>query len=222
MAQVHCLTFNPFQQNTYIVYDETGECVILDPGCFDERERRQLRQFIDDNRLRPVRLLNTHCHLDHVFGNAFVAQHYGLGLEIHAKELSVLASFPMVAQMYNVRPVQQSPEPSNFLEADSVLTFGNTELKILFTPGHSPGSICFYNERDAFIIVGDVLFESSIGRTDLPGGHYKTLMNSIFDQLLPLPDAVTVYSGHGNPTTIGQERKTNPFILDEQAYRMNL
>lgn len=213
MTQIEVFTFNPFQENTYVLYDETGECVVIDPGCFTERERRTLSEFITEKKLKPVRLLNTHCHVDHVFGNAYIAHKYGLGLEIHEGELPVLSAFPAVAQMYGIAPIQQSPDPVAFLEPGTALSFGNTQLEILFTPGHSPASVCFYNKRDAFVIAGDVLFEGSIGRTDLPGGNHKTLMRSITAQLLPLPDEVEVHAGHGNSTTIGRERETNPFIL---------
>lgn len=214
MAQVHCFTFNAFQENTYIIYDDTGDCLLIDPGCFDERERRRLRAFVSERGLRPVRLLNTHCHIDHVFGNAFVAKEYGLGLEIHAGELPVLYAFPEVARMYGIAPIQPSPEPVAFLKENTVLEFGNTRLELLFAPGHSPASLCFYDRAGGYVVAGDVLFEGSIGRTDLPGGNYKTLMNSIVNQLLPLPDDTVVYAGHGDPTTIGRERIANPFIAE--------
>jgi glyoxylase-like metal-dependent hydrolase (beta-lactamase superfamily II) len=212
MAQVVQMTFNPFQENTYVVYDETGECVIFDPGCFEAHEKQALRKKIEELNLRPVRLINTHCHLDHVFGNKFVAETYKLPLEIHALEGPVLASVPMVCQMYGLPLPEESPEPGKFLKEGETITFGNTVLKMLFTPGHSPGSLSFYCAEDKFVIAGDVLFYGSIGRTDLPGGDHDTLINAIKTQLLPLGDDITVHPGHGPATRMGYERKNNPFL----------
>ena len=217
MALVAKFTFNPFQENTYIVYDETGECVIFDPGCYTEEEKKQLTNFIDANHLKPVRLINTHCHLDHVFGNKFVAEKYDLGLEIHKEELPVLKAVPQISTMYGLPQPEPSPMPTNFLEPGTSLAFGNTRLDILFTPGHSPASISFFCERSNFVIAGDVLFYESIGRTDLPGGDFNTLIQSIKTQLYPLGDEVRVYSGHGPETTIGHEKEHNPFL--NGAYR---
>jgi len=218
MTQVHYFTFSPFAENTYIIYDDTKECIIVDPGCYTPAERDELSQFISDNALTPVRLINTHCHLDHVFGNRYVADTYQLPLEIHEGELPVLNSFPMTVQMYGIPATQQSPDPdpNKFIKEGDTIRFGNTELEVRFTPGHSPASVSFYCANSNFIIGGDVLFQGSIGRTDLPGGDMDTLMQSIKREFLSLPDNVVVYSGHGNPTTIGQERKTNPFILQYQ------
>lgn len=212
MAEVVQLTFNPFQENTYLVYDETKKCVIFDPGCHSASEQQALRQKITELELQPVRLINTHCHLDHVFGNKYVAETYGLGLEIHALELPVLEAVPTVCRMYGLPEPEPSPAPNRFLEADTSLTFGNTTLEMLFTPGHSPGSLSFYCAKDRFVIAGDVLFYGSIGRTDLPGGHYDTLITSIKDKLLPLGDDITVYPGHGPATRMGYERQNNPFL----------
>lgn len=216
MAQVHYFTFSPFAENSYIIYDETKECIIIDPGCYTNEERQTLQKFIRDNQLKPVRLLNTHCHIDHVFGNRYVAETYGLALEIHEGELPVLESVATVAQMYGIPNVQQSPDPdpNKFIKEGDTIEFGNTSLKVLFTPGHSPASVSFYCEADQFVIGGDVLFQGSIGRTDLPGGNYDTLMQSIKNNFLTLPDNTVVYSGHGNPTTVERERQSNPFILD--------
>ncbi|WP_367393090.1 MBL fold metallo-hydrolase [Lewinella sp. LCG006] len=212
MAQVVQMTFNPFQENTYIVYDATGECVIFDPGCFEAHEKQALRKKIEDLNLRPVRLINTHCHLDHVFGNKFVAETYRLPLEIHALEAPVLAMVPQVCQMYGLPLPEESPEPGKFLKEGETITFGNTVLKMLFTPGHSPGSLSFYCAEDKFVIAGDVLFYGSIGRTDLPGGDHDTLITAIKTQLLPLGDDITVHPGHGPATRMGYERKNNPFL----------
>lgn len=222
MATVYSFTFNTFAENTYVVYDDTQECVIIDPGCSDARERQRLANFIAANNLTPVRLLNTHCHIDHIFGNRFVAETYKLALEIHEGELPVLQAFPAVAQMLGIGGIQQSPDASKFLKEGDTLSFGETEFEVLLTPGHSPASVCFYNKKGKFVLSGDVLFERSIGRTDLLGGNYETLMNSIFDQLLTLSDDVVIYPGHGKATTIGAERSQNPFVLEEFARRKKL
>ncbi len=214
MAIVHSFTFSPFAENTYIIYDDTKECVIIDPGCYTEEERAGLSKFIADKQLKPVRLLNTHCHIDHVFGNRYVSSTYNLGLEIHRGEIPVLESMPVVAQMYGIPNIQQSPDPTGFLEEGDIVKFGNTELSIFFSPGHSPASICFYSKKDGFVIGGDVLFQGSIGRTDLPGGDYPTLMKNIKEKFMTLPPETIVYSGHGPSTTIGQERRMNPFVIE--------
>jgi glyoxylase-like metal-dependent hydrolase (beta-lactamase superfamily II) len=212
MAQVVQMTFNPFQENTYIVYDETGECVIFDPGCDAAPEKQALKAKIDELSLRPVRLINTHCHLDHVFGNKFVADTYGLPLEIHQLEVPVLAAVPRVCEMYGLPLPDPSPEAGSYLKEGETVEFGNTKLQMIFTPGHSPGSLSFYCEEDKFVIAGDVLFYGSIGRTDLPGGDHATLITAIKTQLLPLGDDITVHPGHGPATRMGYERKNNPFL----------
>ncbi len=211
MITIQSFTFNPIQENTYVLYDETKECVIIDPGCYDDAERAELVSFIEDNKLNPVKLLNTHCHLDHVFGNAFIAGKYELGLEIHQSDQVVLDSFLNSCHMFGLNG-EPSPQPSVYLKEGDIVKFGNSILEIVFTPGHSPGSITFFNRTDKFMIAGDVLFQGSIGRTDLPGGNYQTLIDSIKNKLLPLGDDFKVYSGHGPATNIGFERKNNPFL----------
>ncbi|HLF63767.1 MAG TPA: MBL fold metallo-hydrolase [Saprospiraceae bacterium] len=213
---IHSFTFNPFAENTYILYDDSRECVIVDPGCYGRAEEKQLADFISAQKLKPVRLINTHCHIDHVFGIPFVSRHYGLTLEIHRGELIVLQFAPQSGMMFGT-PVEPMPEPVAFIEEGDVIAFGNTKLEVLFTPGHSPASICFYDKEGKQLISGDVLFKGSIGRTDLPGGDYETLMKSIFTKLMILDDEVKVYPGHMESTTIGEERKRNPFILEEMA-----
>lgn len=212
MANVVKLTFNDFQENTYIVYDDTRECVIFDPGCFQSYEEEELSNKIRSLNLKPVRLINTHCHLDHVFGNKYVAEQYQLGLEIHRGELRVLDAVPEVCLMYGLPPAAPSPAPSRFIEAGEIIEFGESRLEALFTPGHSPASLSFYCRESGFVIAGDVLFYGSIGRTDLPGGNFNTLIQSIREQLLVLPDETLIYPGHGPHTTIGFERDHNPFL----------
>lgn len=214
MLVVADFTFNPFQENTYVLYDDTKECIIIDPGCYTQQERDKLADFIKEKDLTPVRLLNTHCHLDHVFGNKFVAEKYNLSLEIHKGELNILESVPQISIMYGIPDVQASPAPGHFIEEGDLIKFGNTTLQTLFTPGHSPASISFYAEQSRLIIAGDVLFQGSIGRTDLPGGDFNTLINNIKNKLFPLGDDVIVYSGHGPRTTIGFERQHNPWLTN--------
>ncbi|MBK8554734.1 MAG: MBL fold metallo-hydrolase [Lewinellaceae bacterium] len=212
MTNVHVIESNPFAENTCIVFDETGECVLFDPGCYTEQERQQLQRFIEKNGLKPVRLINTHCHLDHVFGNQFVHKTWNLPLEIHQGELPYLQRFADTCRMYGIPNAEPSPEPGRFIEAGEEITFGNTRLQTLLTPGHSLASLSFYCEDDGFVIAGDVLFYESIGRTDLPGGDHETLLASIRNQLFNLPDATVVYPGHGPTTTIRHEKEYNPFL----------
>ncbi|QQS30145.1 MAG: MBL fold metallo-hydrolase [Sphingobacteriales bacterium] len=211
MIQVESFTFNPFSENTYLLYDQTGECLIIDPGCHNEAERKRLVAFIEKKKLTPVLLINTHCHVDHVAGNRFVADKYNIPLAIHEGEVPVLAFALQSGMLWGFR-IDESPKASVYLVPGETLRFGESELEILFTPGHSPASICLYSKQDSFVIGGDVLFRGSIGRTDLPGGSYRTLIKSIEEQLLPLGDEVVVYSGHGPATTIGYERLNNPFL----------
>lgn len=212
MIQIQTFVFNPFAENTYVLWDETGECVIFDPGCFTQQERSELVRFIEQHRLQPVRLINTHCHIDHVFGNPFVARQWGLGLEIHEGELPVLAHFEQVCKMYGILFSEVQPLPANFIGGGETLSFGNTCLKALYTPGHSPASLSFYCAEGGFVLAGDVLFGESIGRTDLPGGNLETLLNSIRTELFSLPGETIVYPGHGEPTTVRHEKEYNPFL----------
>ena len=204
-------TFSAWSENTYIIYDETKECCILDPGCNTKEERKQLTDFIEANELKPVKLINTHCHIDHVLGNAFVSELYKIPLVSHKGEQVVLNNMIDIARMYGVN-YEVSPDITEFLDEGDFLKFGQTELSVLFTPGHSPASISFYHEPSAQLISGDVLFKGSIGRTDLPGGDHETLIHHIKTKLLTLSDEVIVYSGHGPMTTIGDERRSNPFL----------
>ena len=211
MLLVQKFTFNPIQENTYVLYAENGECCIIDPGCYFEEERKVLFDFVVSNGLKPVLLLNTHCHLDHVFGNKYVSETWNLPLYLHELEKIVLGFAPKSAEMYGL-PFENYHGEMNLLVPGNTITVGGNELKILFTPGHSPGSVSFYSEHSGFVISGDALFAGSIGRTDLPGGDYNQLENSIKSQLYTLPDATKVYSGHGGGTSIGYEKQNNPFV----------
>lgn len=209
--QVKFFTFNPFSENTYILYDETKECVIIDPGCSNSAEEKQLAAFIEDNNLKPVKLLNTHGHIDHVLGNRFVAEKYNLELEAHKLEEAGILATDVYASNYGMH-APKSPTPAKYLDEGDKVKFGNTVLDILFTPGHSAGHIVFYSPEKKIIIGGDVLFRESIGRTDLPGGDYDTLIKSIKEKLFVLEDDIEVYPGHGPKTTIGYEKQYNPFL----------
>lgn len=204
-------TFNAFQENTYVLYDNSLECVIVDPGCNNDEERKTLVKFIEDNSLKPTKLINTHCHIDHVLGNKFIAEKYGLTLEAHEGEVQVLDTCETVSKMYGI-PYDGSPAIGSYIKEDIDYPFGESILKTIFTPGHSPASLSFYCEASKVLIAGDALFQGSIGRTDLPGGDYDTLIKNIKEKLLVLPADVIVYSGHGPSTTIGVEKQTNPFL----------
>lgn len=212
--QVAKFTFNMFQENTYILYDETKECVIVDPGCNDDFERNAFSKFISDNGLKPVRLLNTHGHVDHIAGNKYISEKYGLDIECNKADFFLLersashgASFGFV--------IEESPIPKSteYMKEGSVIKFGNSELEVLFTPGHTPGHVCLHNKESEIVLTGDCLFSQGIGRTDLPGGDYQSLMNSLKEIILGLPDNTTVYCGHGPETKIGIEKQSNPFLV---------
>ena len=209
--QIKIFTFNDFQENTYVLYDETKQCIIVDPGCKNNKEQNILSSFITEHGLIPIMLVNTHCHIDHVLGNAWVSQQYDLGLYAHEMEKATLHMQPLVAQMYGM-PYEESPQITGLLHEGELIHVGSTYWKILFVPGHAPGHICLYNEGSHTLIAGDTLFEGSIGRTDLPGGHHDTLIRRIQSELFTLPDETVVYPGHGGSTTIGVEKSTNPFF----------
>ncbi len=211
MIHVARFVFNDFQENTFVLYDETGECVIIDPGCNNAAEQKELSNYIETNNLQPKSLLNTHGHIDHVLGNRFIADEYKLKLGIHEKEIPVIESVKEYALSYEMHV--DSPMPEIIFKDGDIVRFGNSSLEVLYTPGHSPGGISFYSAEDKFVIAGDVLFLQSIGRTDLPGGDMDTLMKSIKEKLFTLGDDVKVYTGHGPETTIGFERQNNPFLI---------
>lgn len=211
MIEVQAFAFNPFQENTYVLINEKKECFIIDPGCYFTNERQALTGGIRAGQLVPVRLLNTHCHLDHIFGNRLMDSEYGLRTWIHPLEQPVLDRSQEAGAMFNV-PFDPSPRPAGYLEDGEIIRWGAEELRVILAPGHSPGSICFYCAQQKFLIGGDVLFRGSVGRTDLPGGDPATLEASIRDKLYVLPDEVTVYPGHGPATTIGEEKRANPYV----------
>jgi glyoxylase-like metal-dependent hydrolase (beta-lactamase superfamily II) len=211
MIHVKNFTFNPVQENTYVLFNDNGKALIIDPGCYFTEEEKMLKNFIEENHLQPVQLLNTHCHLDHVFGNKWVAKIYGLQLFLHSLEQPVLQLAPASGKMYGLE-FENYEGPLHFLSEGDSIVLDEDELQVLWVPGHSPGSICFYCAKEQFLIGGDVLFRESIGRSDLPGGNGALLVEGIRKKLFTLPNETQVYSGHGEPTTIGHEKQYNPFI----------
>jgi len=211
-AMIELFENNPFLENTYIVADETGACAIIDPGMYTAAEQNAVVNFIKENELTPTILLNTHCHIDHVLGNKFIFDMYGLKPHFHEKEQVILDYAVPYAASAGLR-YEPLTERGKYLPETGIIKVGDdTEFEILFVPGHSPGHVAFYNRKENYVIGGDVLFQNSIGRTDLPGGDFDQLIRSINDQLLSLPDECRVYPGHGPSTTIGHEIDTNDFL----------
>ncbi|MGK7392998.1 MAG: MBL fold metallo-hydrolase [Candidatus Cyclobacteriaceae bacterium M3_2C_046] len=211
MIQIKSFVFNPFMENTYILYDDTRECIIIDPGCYEKSESQTLQSFIEQNQLKVKLLINTHCHVDHVLGNAFVKDLFKVDLLIHQLDLPTLQSVQVYAPGYGF-PLYQSVQADAFLAEGDKVKFGHSELDVLFVPGHAPGHIALVDHDQNICIGGDVLFQGSIGRTDLPGGDYHLLIQSIKTKMFKLQDKVVVYPGHGPATTIGEEKLSNPFV----------
>jgi hydroxyacylglutathione hydrolase len=209
---VQSFTFGTFQENTYIAYNEEKTAVIIDPGCSNSYEEQQLVDFIESNNLEIKALLSTHCHIDHIFGNAFVLNKYKVDYYIHELDLPVLERGERSAQVYGIQGFTPSPQPTNFLKDNEVISFDNLNFKVIFGPGHAPGHVAFYSEENHFAISGDILFKGSFGRVDLPGGDLETLKQTIHNRFFTLPEQTIIYSGHGPETTIGVEKKTN-YIL---------
>ena len=213
MININTFVFNPFQENTYILSDNTGECVIVDAGCYFEEEFKQLFDFISSNKLKPVKLLNTHGHIDHILGVPRLSEFYNLVPEFHNDELFLVKNAVEQGKLFGIHlnPVLKAEYR---LEEKSMIEFGHSQLKVLHIPGHTKGSVAFVSESDNFIITGDVLFKGGIGRTDLPGeGDYDTLLKSIKNKLLVYNDEVLIFPGHGPSSTIGKEKNTNPFLV---------
>jgi len=209
---IKTFTFNPFQENTYIIHDETNEAVIIDAGCLNDGEKRVLKHYFEENNLTLKRLINTHLHLDHQFGNKFVHDTFGLMPEAGIEDEFLLDNVTAQARSFGL-PITEKVQPLGaYITDNQEIKFGNTVLTALHVPGHSPGHMAFYAKNEGIVFVGDVLFQGSIGRTDLPKGDFATLILSITKKLLVLPDSTVVYSGHGPSTTIGYERKNNPYL----------
>ncbi|MCH7400643.1 MBL fold metallo-hydrolase [Belliella kenyensis] len=211
MLQLRSFTFNPFMENTYVLFDETKEAVIFDPGCYEKAEQETLLNFIKKEGLTLKYLLNTHCHIDHVLGNAFIKRNFNVPLLIHQNEIPVLKSVIAYASNYGF-PAYEVSEPDAFIDENMTIDFGNTQLDVRLVPGHAPGHLVFYHESSKICIAGDTLFQGSIGRTDLPGGNHDDLIKYIKSELFSLPDDMIVYPGHGEETSIGFEKEHNPFV----------
>ncbi len=211
MLKLQQFVYNGFSENTYLIINDEKECWVVDPGMYDEPETTHFTDYIGQEGLVLKGIINTHAHIDHIFGVPFLMDKYGLGFGLHEADMPVLSGAKGAAMLFGFK-LDQIPKPSFFIKEGEPLMLGDDELEVRFTPGHSPGSVIFYSKNDGWLIGGDVLFAGGIGRTDLPGGNHQTLLNSIRTQIFTLPDNVIVYPGHGPSTTIGQERTGNPYM----------
>ena len=212
MLKLKSFEFGPFAENTYLIWDSNKVAAIIDPGNSNNSENQMIKRFIADNELKLQRLLLTHAHIDHILGAKFIYDEYKLLPEVHKEDVYFVEVMGKTAEMYGL-PYEQAPMPQNLIDDAQVIELGELRFKCIFTPGHSPGSISFYFEKEKVLIAGDVLFYGSIGRTDLPRGDHATLISSIKTKLFPLGDDIKVFSGHGPSTTIGFERSNNPFLI---------
>lgn len=206
---VQTFTFNGFQENTSIVYTDSKDAVIIDPGCFDQQEQQELTAFIQSKNLRVHAILNTHCHIDHILGNAFCVETFQVDLIAHKEELFTLSLAERSAQLYGIPGFIPSPEPTRYITDNEIIQFGDIQFQVIFGPGHSVGHVAFYNQQAQILIGGDILFRGSFGRTDLPGGSIDILKKTIHERIFTLPENTIVYPGHGPTTTIGEEKRTN-------------
>lgn len=209
--EIYRLVFSPIMVNTYILANKEGECAVIDCGCYDENEFSEFVDFINAKNLTPVLLLNTHCHLDHIFGNKYMQSDYSLQAYSHIFEESNRKNSVRHAEIFGLR-MDYPPEPAGFIEDNQVVAFGKDKIRVIHVPGHSPGGVAFYIEHDNCLFSGDALFKGSIGRSDLPGGNHELLLESIKSRLFILPDSTVVYPGHGDKTDIGTEKEFNPYF----------
>jgi glyoxylase-like metal-dependent hydrolase (beta-lactamase superfamily II) len=217
MLHIKSFTFNPFEENTYLIHDDLGTAALIDPGCHTAVENRELEDYVASKSLKIVNLLNTHCHIDHVLGNAWAKKRFGISLWIHPKEVPVLKSVEVYAPNYGFQGFESS-EADHFLEEGQEFVVGEEKLKVLFVPGHAPGHVVFYHKSSGQCIAGDTLFRGSIGRTDLPGGNHDQLLEKIKSQLFTLPPETIIFPGHGPETNIGFEKVYNPFVGEKAVY----
>lgn len=209
---IKLFTFNPVQENTYVLHDETGEAVVIDAGCFYDAEKQQLKDYIDHHQLKLKRVLNTHLHFDHQFGNRYLFETFGLSPEAHRDDEFLLEKVKAKAMVYGF-PIREDAQPLGaYLNEGDLISFGNTQLKCLHIPGHSPGHLVFHNEQEKVVIGGDVLFKGSVGRTDLERSNHNDLISNIIKKLFVLPDETVVYPGHGPSTNIGYEKQFSPYL----------
>lgn len=211
MLNIRSFTFNPFQENTYVIYNDKNECWIIDPGMHDNDELKLFSDFIIQQNLKPQAIINTHTHIDHILGVAALKDKYNIPFAIHKDDQPVLNGAAGSAMLFGFQ-FGPSPDVDFYLKENDTYDIGEDKLKILLVPGHSPGSIAFYYPEGKWVISGDALFYGSIGRTDLPGGNHQQLLDSIKSELFTLPDDTTVFSGHGPETTIAHEKQSNPFL----------
>ena len=213
MLEVKKFTFNPFSENTFVISNKSSKAIIIDPGCYYKAEQNELDDYISTHQLDIQCVLHTHSHLDHMFGTVHVVEKYNVKLWIHSEDKVTYDSFERVCELYGI-PITKVPfQDPVFFDLKNPFQIDDIILQLFFVPGHSPGHVAFYNKENNFVINGDCLFENSIGRTDLPGGNHNTLIQSIKDNLFQLPDETVVYTGHGNETTIGREKRENPFLV---------
>ncbi len=208
---VKTFVFNPFQENTYVLSDENNKCIIVDAGCLDEKEKEALYTYIQENSLVVERVINTHLHLDHCFGNKFVYETFGKNIEAHPNDEELLVNMKEYARIFGLDFDEKHP-PISYLYENNEIIVGSIHLKVIHVPGHSKGHLVFYAAKEKYLFAGDVLFSGSIGRTDLPGGNFHDLIDNIKEKLLVLPDETIVFSGHGSQTTIKHEKQHNPFL----------
>jgi glyoxylase-like metal-dependent hydrolase (beta-lactamase superfamily II) len=211
MIKIEKFVVNPLGENSYILYDETGECIFIDPGFFYNEEIKEIKEFVKENSFTPVKIVNTHCHFDHIMGVEFVRNEFKIPFQAHSHddfwvEKAIEQGKLFGFYMEKVMPIDE------FLVENELVKFGISELEIIHVPGHSPGHVVFYSKNDGILMAGDVLFNGSIGRTDLPGGDYETLISNIKSKLFVLPDETKVFCGHGPETSIGFEKRNNPFL----------
>ena len=209
--KINSFVFNPFYENTYVLWDETKSCVIIDPGCYEKYEQEEIIGFIESEGLSVKYILNTHCHIDHVLGNYFLKDYFKCPLWIPEHEVASHQSVVAYAPQWGIQNFTLA-EPDALIKEGQKIVFGNSSCKVIEAPGHSPGHQLFYFEKEAVVLGGDVLFRQSIGRTDLPGGNHTQLLTNIKEKIYTLPDPVVVYPGHGSETTVGFEKKNNPFV----------
>jgi glyoxylase-like metal-dependent hydrolase (beta-lactamase superfamily II) len=211
MIKIQKFVFTSFQVNSYILQDESGECVIIDASCYEPGEKQEVKEFIEKNKLKLVRNLNTHCHVDHLFGNSFIAETFGIHPEYHEASVPFLISALEVAGSFGYS-LKDLPAPARYLSDNEKIIFGTSVLEVFYTPGHADGSVCFYNKEQGIVFTGDLLFRDTIGRTDLPTGNFDLLVKSVREKIFTLPDETKVYPGHGPETTVGYEKQNNQFI----------
>lgn len=220
MIKIATLTFNPFGENTYVIYNDSKECIIVDAGCYTERERKTLKAFIEKNTLKPILTLNTHAHVDHVCGVEFVKREWGIPFALHGDDKAILELVPDYAMTMGF-DITSTPTVEIDLANTPSITFGDSVINIFHTPGHTPGGVSIHMPQERLLITGDTLFRESIGRTDLPGGCYNTIMKSILEKILPLGGDTVVFPGHGGSSTIAHEMMFNPFITEAIQGKVN-